>query len=411
MRTGRAAAAWKNRGMPSPLAGRTVSLVTRLYGPEPGVASYRLAALARAVRDAGARVRVLTTTAPRRYRAEPLPDHEGIEVRRAPVLRDRDEYVRGYLQYLSFDIPAFFRVLFSRGTDLFVVEPPPTTGFVVRIACAIRRKPYVYYLADIWSDAVEAIDEPGFVARMVRRVELAALRGAAAVLSASQEFTDRLAELGVADNVVTVLNGADERLFAPDGPVHDQGRPYLLYAGTASEMHGAGIFIDALERVSETLPDAQVVFVGSGAERAQLEAAAGRLPADAVHFESRLPPETTAAWIRGAAATLASVVPDAAYHRMFPVKMYASVTCGTPVVYAGTVPGRTFAEREGMGWAVDYDVEQVATAMREALTAPIDPVDRRRRAAVGAAEYSLTACARRGVDAIAAVLSRRAGVA
>ncbi len=40
--------------MPSPLAGRPIALVTRLYGPEPGVASYRLGALARAMRDAGA---------------------------------------------------------------------------------------------------------------------------------------------------------------------------------------------------------------------------------------------------------------------------------------------------------------------------------------------------------------------
>jgi glycosyltransferase involved in cell wall biosynthesis len=392
--------------MPSPLAGRTIALVTRLYGPEPGVASYRLAALARALRDTGARVRVLTTTTPRQYRGS-VPDHDGIEVRRVPVLRDRDDYVRGYLQYLSFDIPAFFRVLFSRGTDLFVVEPPPTTGLAVRAACALRRRPYVYYLADIWSDAVEALDEPGVVARLLRRVELAAVRGAAAVLSASQEFTDRLAELGVTGNVVTVLNGADERLFGPDGSVHQEDHPYLLYAGTASEMHGAGIFISALERVRESLPDARVVFVGSGAERAKLEADAERLPDGAVHFEPRLPPETTAEWIRGAAATLASVVPDAAYHRMFPVKMYASVTCGTPVIYAGSAPGRTFAELPGMGWAVDYDVDQVAAAMTSALTTPPDAADRRRRAGVGAAEYSLAACARRGVDAIAEVLAGR----
>lgn len=396
--------------MPTPLAGRSIALVTRLYGPEPGVASYRLAALARALRGAGARVRVLTTIPPRAYRAA-LPDHDGIDVRRAPVLRDRDDYVRGYLQYLSFDIPAFFRVLFSRRVDLFVVEPPPTTGFAVRIACTLRRRPYVYYLADIWSDAVEAIDEPGFVARMVRKVELFALRGAAAVLSASQEFTDRLTELGVTANVVTVFNGADERLFGPDGPVHAEDRPYLLYAGTASEMHGAGIFVEAVAQVRERLPEARVVFIGSGAERGKLEAAAAELPADAVHFESRLPPETTAEWIRGASATLASVVPDAAYHRMFPVKMYASVTCGTPVLYAGSVPGRSFAEKPGMGWAVDYDVVQVAAAMEDALRAAPDPADRRRRAAVGAAEYSLTACAQRGVNAITAVLGRGEGAA
>ncbi|MDO5500237.1 MAG: hypothetical protein Q4F67_11230 [Propionibacteriaceae bacterium] len=36
-----------------------------------------------------------------------------------------------------------------------IVEPPPTTGLVVRVACALRRTPYVYYAADLWSVAAE----------------------------------------------------------------------------------------------------------------------------------------------------------------------------------------------------------------------------------------------------------------
>ena len=34
-------------------------------------------------------------------------DPDGIRVRRAPVLRDKQQYVRGYLSYLSFDVPLF----------------------------------------------------------------------------------------------------------------------------------------------------------------------------------------------------------------------------------------------------------------------------------------------------------------
>ncbi|HWM35351.1 MAG TPA: glycosyltransferase family 4 protein [Pseudolysinimonas sp.] len=392
--------------MPTPLSGRNIALVTRIYGPEPGAASYRLAALARAMRDAGAAVRVLTTRPPRAYPGEPA-GHEGIEIRRAPVLRDRKDYVRGYLQYASFDVPAFFRVLFSRGLDGVVVEPPPTSGVAMRLACGIRRIPYVYYLADIWSDAVEAIDEPGLVARLLRRFELFALNGAATVISASQEFTDRVIELGVRSRIVTLGNGADDTLFTPEGPRRDLGHPYLVYAGTASEMHGADIFIDAVARVRTTDPDVQVVFVGQGSDRDLLEEAAARIAPGAVHFEPRLSPEETAEWIRGAVATLASVRPGTAYHRMFPVKMYASVVCGTRVVYAGTVPGRTFADEPGNGWGVDYDVDQVAEAMRDALAHPATEAERAKLARRGAAEYSLRAVAERGVEAIAAVLPAR----
>jgi glycosyltransferase involved in cell wall biosynthesis len=387
------------------LAGRRIALVTRIYGPEPGAASFRLGVLARAMRDAGAAVRVLTARPPAAFTGE-VADHAGIDIRRAPVLRDRDQYVRGYLPYASFDVPAFFRVLFSRGLDAVVVEPPPTTGVAMRLACGIRRIPYVYYLADVWSDAVEAIDEPGIVAKILRRVELFALNGAATVISASREFSDRIVELGVRSPVVTVGNGADDTLFTPDGPVRDLGHPFLVYAGTASEMHGADIFIDALARVRETLPDVEVVFIGLGSSRDQLESRAAEVVPGGVRFEPRLSPQETAEWIRGASATLASVSPTTAYHRMFPVKMYASVVTGTRVIYAGTVPGRTFAEGPGNGWAVDYDVAQVAEAMREAVAQPMTAAGRTELARTSG-RYSLRAVAERGVAALSAVLAAR----
>jgi glycosyltransferase involved in cell wall biosynthesis len=387
------------------LAGRRVALVSRIYGPEPGAASFRLGVLARAMRDAGATVRVLTARPPAVYSGE-VPDHAGIDIRRAPVLRDRNQYVRGYLPYASFDVPAFFRVLFSRGLDVVVVEPPPTTGVAMRLACRIRRIPYVYYLADVWSDAVEAIDEPSMVASILRRVELFALNGAATVISASHEFSDRVAELGVQSPVVTVGNGADDTLFTLDGPARDIGHPYLVYAGTASEMHGADIFIDAVARVRETHSDVQVVFIGLGSSRELLERRAAEVAPGGVRFEPRLSPRETAEWIRGSIATLASVVPTSAYHRMFPVKMYASVVTGTPVIYAGTVPGRTFAEVPGNGWAVDYDIEQVAAAMLDAVEHP-PSTSARAKLARAAKVYSLGAVAERGVAALAAVLTAR----
>jgi glycosyltransferase involved in cell wall biosynthesis len=392
--------------MTGELSGRRVALVSRIYGPEPGAASFRLAVLARTMRDSGAEVRVLTARPPAAYRGD-VADHDGIDIRRAPVLRDRDQYVRGYLPYASFDVPAFFRVLFSRGIDAVVVEPPPTTGVAMRLACGIRRIPYVYYLADVWSDAVEAIDQPGIVGRILRRVELFALNGAATVISASQEFSDRIVELGVRSTVVTVGNGADDTLFTPDGPARDLGHPFLVYAGTASEMHGADIFIDAVARVRETRPEVQVVFIGLGSDRDHLEQHAAAVAPGAVRFEPRLSPQETAEWIRGSVATLASVSPTTAYHRMFPVKMYASVVCGTPVIYAGTVPGRTFAEEPGNGWAVDYDVDQVTAAMREAVEHPVSAADRAALARRAATDYSLRSVAGRGVVALAAVLARR----
>ncbi len=349
---------------------------------------------------------MLTTTSPEQYRGE-VPGHSGIEIRRAPVLRDRNDYVRGYLQYLSFDIPAFFRVLFTRRLDAVVVEPPPTTGAAVRLACGIRRIPYVYYLADIWSDAAVAIDSPGPVARILRRVELFALNGAATVISASKEFSDRIAELGVRSRVVTVGNGADETLFTAEGPRRSIGHPYLLYAGTASEMHGAAIFIDAIARLRTSLPDARVVFVGQGADRELLEKSAERLAPGAVLFEPRLSSSETAEWIRGAAATLASVRPATAYRPDVPREdvrvdrlWHPRGLCGH-----GARPHVRRAARHGLGGRLRRRPGGRGDA--PALTTPASDTDRARLAARAAADYLAQRGRRRAVDAVADVLSTR----
>ncbi|WP_403023491.1 glycosyltransferase family 4 protein [Salinibacterium sp. GXW1014] len=383
------------------MTGLRVAIVSRIFTPEPAAASFRLAALARRLSHAGAAVRVVTSTPPKGLAVDGA-DLPQISIRRAPVLRDRDGYVRGYLNYLSFDIPAFFRILCGPKADVVVVEPPPTTGVLMRVACALRRVPYVYYAADVWADAVVAVGVPSIVSTTLRVMERFAVNGASAVLSVSESVTSRLRDLGSRSDVVTIGNGVDTSVFAASGRAIDLGAPYLLYAGTASEVHGATIFLDAFEIVLATHPNARLVFIGQGADFDALRDRAASLPEDAVRFHARMPGAEVGEWMRGAKATLASVRPDV-YAIAFPTKLYASIACGTPVVYAGEGEARSFAAANGVGWSVDYSTDSVARAMSAALDAASVPESRAQLAAWAAREVSLDGVADR---AAAAVLSR-----
>lgn len=371
------------------LKGHRIVLVSRIFAPEPGAASLRLRALAHHLHDRGADVRVYTSAPPRGMTAS----REPFEVRRAPVLRDREGYVRGYLQYLSFDVPAFFRVLAARRSDAIIVEPPPTTGAFLRVAAALRRTPYHFYAADVWSEAAAVAGAPSVVVRMVRAFERFVYRGARSVIAVSDSVAARVRDVHPDARVHVVGNGFDPDVFRFGGTAREDGPPYLLYAGTASEVHGAGIFVDALPMVLADLPDARIVFVGQGADRDSIAAAAAAVAPGAVEILPRHSPEDTAEWIRGARATLASMLPGG--YDAFPTKMYASAGCGVPVVYAGEGAGRKFAEVRGVGWAVDYDVAAVARAMIEALRRTPDPADGSRLAAWAHENYSLHAVADR----------------
>jgi glycosyltransferase involved in cell wall biosynthesis len=368
-----------------------VTLATRIYAPEPAAASFRLRALALALAGRGAAVTVLTSSGPRGTEDE-VRD-EGVRVRRAPVLRDRSGYVRGYLQYLSFDVPLLLRLLFSRRPDVVVAEPPPTTGLVVRLVCTLKRVPYVYYAADVWSDA-SASAAPRAVVRLLRAVESWVLRGAARVVAVTPGVADRVHELGASD-VRLVRNGIDTAVFRPEGPVHPdapQG-PYAVYAGTMSEWQGADVFVRAMPAVLEKVPDATLVYLGQGSAAEEIAAAARSLPdgGRCVHVLPPVPAAEAAAWLRGARAALVSLKPGQGYDFALPTKVLAGIASGAPVLYAGPGAARDMIGADGLGRVADWDPASVGSELAMMIATEVDGSERRRLGAWADEHASLRA--------------------
>lgn len=366
---------------------RHVVLTTRIFAPEAAAATFRLTEVVRALVDRGAQVRVLTSAPPPGQRASDATDVPGAQVRRAPVLRDAGGYVRGYLQYMSFDLPLALRLLVTPRPDVVLVEPPPTTGAVVRVVTGLRsltgrRVPYVYYAADVWSDASESVGAPVAVVGILRWVERFALRGAQGVLAVSDGVAERVRELG-ADPVTVVRNGIDTTLFTPQGQVPEDApnAPFLVYAGTASEWQGAEIFAEAMPEVLERVPGARLVFLGQGSSWPALQRIAADLPPGTIELRPLVPAVEAAAWQRAAAGALVSIKPGLGYDFAYPTKVLAALACGTPVVYAGPGPAAADLTDHDLGEAVGYAVAPVAEAMVSVLRAhPLPQAERERRA-------------------------------
>ncbi len=372
-----------------------IVLATRLYAPESAVAAGRLAAVVEGLLARGHEVEVLTSRPPRGATgAAP-----GTRVRRWPVLRDRQDAVRGYLPYLSFDVPLLARLLVARRPDLVLVEPPPTTGTVVRWATALRRVPYVYLAADIVADAAEQAGTPGWIVRAVRRLERLAVTRAALVLTVSDEFAARLRQLGVRDErLVTIGNGADPRVFAPEGPRAPFEHPFALYAGTASEVHGPQVLVEAVAKV----PELHLVFLGGGTQHEALRQLGERLAPGRVSVLPTVPAAEAAAWSRAALVSLASIAPARSTHGypFFPAKLHAAALCGTPLLHVGEGPGAAFATDAPLGTAVPYDAEAVAEALRGMLADLASPAARTAFAEWARERVSLDAVAARAADAL-----------
>ena len=384
-----------------------VVVATRLYAPEVGAAAFRLKALVDGLVEQGAEVEVITTRAPTGAGVF----RPAYKLSRWPVLRDPGGNVRGYVQYLSFDIPAFFRLLAVRA-DVVVSEPPPTTGVVVALSSLVRRRPFVYYAADVWTEALSAMEVPGTVKKAMAAVEGFVLRRAAKVIAVSEPVAAQVAQFKVAaGRIQTVGNGVDTGVFSPDGPVAAAAKPYFVYTGTMSEWQGAGIFIEALPLVRDRFPDAEIRFFGQGTDEGHLKVlAASRVPGG-VHFGGVVPPAEAAEWIRGAAGALVSIKPGQGYDFAKPTKIYAAAGCGTPVIFAGQGDGAAIVAAGGLGAAAPYDAAAVADAMIAVLAdATLDG----RQAAEARVQWvadnaSLAASGRVAADTVRGVVRRPAG--
>lgn len=371
-----------------------VVIASRIFSPEPAAAAFRLRALARMLADRGHEVEVFTSKPPRGTR---IVDEADVTVRRARVLRDGSGAVRGYLPYASFDIPLAVRLLRVRRPDVVVVEPPPTTGMVVRIVCALRGIPYVPFVGDILADAAGSAGSPRAVVAAVRWLERAVWRASARVLSVSPSVTARLIALGVpVERIAEVGNGVDVDVFTPEGESVQGAEPMAVYAGTASEVHGAGVFVEAMPHVTGM----RLVFLGAGAEREALRRRADEIAPGRVDFHDTVPPHEVARWLRGALIAVASVRPEGGYGFAFPTKMYAAVAAGTPVLFAGEGPGRDFAATAPHGRAVPHDARRVAEALLASLAQPVDRAGRAELAQWARSEVSIATSAERAAVAV-----------
>lgn len=194
---------------------------------------------------------------------------------------------RRVLNYLTYTALAVPRALFFRADVVLAMTDPPFAGIVGALVALLLGKPYVYNIRDMYPDMAVggSIVKPGLLTRVWERWHRWALRRATRVVVLGEDMKARIVDKGVAAGRVAVVRDGAEVPRAGFRPAVDEqvvrairgDAPFvLLHAGNLG-FYGAW---DTLLAAARELGDEGIslVFVGDGAERARLEAAAGDLP-------------------------------------------------------------------------------------------------------------------------------------
>jgi hypothetical protein len=306
----------------------------------------------------------------------------------------RFEMRKRLLNYLSYTKLVIPRALFTKCDAVLAMTDPPFAGIIGAFVAILKGKPYYYNIRDLYPDMAVggSILPPGLLARFWERLHRWALRHAAKVIVLGEDMRNRLLAKGVrAEQIEIVRDGTDisppgapPRQLDPEviGQIRDGFRFVLLHAGNIG-FYGAWDTLVAAARQLEA-DGVGLVFVGEGAQRAQLEAAATGV--SNIRFLPFFPGNKIPSVLAAPDAHLITVK-RGLEGVVVPSKMYGILAAGKPIV--AVAPRETDAvslgERLGFSVGADPDRPDEVVQTVRALAADYQRVENMGRAALGAA--------------------------
>lgn len=306
----------------------------------------------------------------------------------------RFEMRKRLLNYLSYTKLVIPRALFTKCDAVLAMTDPPFAGIIGAFVAILKGKPYYYNIRDLYPDMAVggSILPPGLLARFWERLHRWALRHAAKVIVLGEDMRNRLLAKGVrAEQIEIVRDGTDipppgapPRQLDPEviGQIREGFRFVLLHAGNIG-FYGAWDTLVAAARQLEA-DGVGLVFVGEGAQRAQLEAAATGV--SNIRFLPFFPGNKVPSVLAAPDAHLITVK-RGLEGVVVPSKMYGILAAGKPIV--AVAPRETDAvslgERLGFSVGADPDRPDEVVQTVRALVADYQRVENMGRAALGAA--------------------------
>ncbi|MBX2862380.1 MAG: glycosyltransferase, partial [Leptolyngbyaceae cyanobacterium MAG.088] len=194
-----------------------------------------------------------------------------------------------------------------------------------------------------------------------------ALAKANRIIAVSQFIRDQLLLLGTAEQKVVVhYIGIDRQQFSPQTI---QRQPIVLFVGRLVEKKGVKYLIEAMAHIQRQRPDVELVIIGDGLLKAELQTLAEQLSVR-VRFLGKQPPEQVRYWMNCAQVFCGpSIVAESGDAEGFGMVFAEAQAMGLPVVSfaSGGVPEAVLDGQTGL-LAPEKDTPQLTKAIQRLLT-------------------------------------------
>jgi glycosyltransferase involved in cell wall biosynthesis len=309
------------------------------------------------------------------YQSEKM---DGIRVVRVKTYISANQGVtRRTLDFLSFLAAGFTAGAFQPAFDVVAATSPQFFAAVAGWAVgAVRRRPFVFELGDLWPGSISAVGamKRGALLGLMENLELFLYRRSAAIAALTQSFKEDLVGRGIApEKISVVVNGVDQSRYAPRPRHADLAREWNLadkftigYVGT----HGMAHRLDCVLAAAENLQgeeNIRFLFVGAGAEREALIETAHRKKLDNVVFIPPQPKEAMPDIWSLCDIALVHLRDQPLFAGVIPSKIFEAMAMGLPVLLAAPEgeASRIITRHANGVWVPPEQPAELARAARE----------------------------------------------
>lgn len=368
----------------------TFVIFSQVYVPDPAAVGQYIADVAGEMARRGYRTIVYTSRNGYEDPSQQYPAREtrdGVEIRRLPFSSfGKDSIKHRLLAQIIYLLQAMFHALFTRRLcGLMVSTSPPACGIGGAIVSLLRRVPVKFWVMDLNPDqlvVMKVLRPNAWPVKLFNLFNWAILRRASEILVLDRFMADRVAAKhpGLAQKIHVMP------LWPLDPAVHDipheanpfrqqhvpEGKFALMYSGLHTAANPLKTVLDAAARVHETNPELQLMCIGGGSGKKDVD---DRIAAGADAYVKSMPyqPLDRLHWSLSAADVHIVAMGDDMVGIVHPCKVYGAMGVSRPLLLLGPVQSHIgdLIGKHHCGWHIPHgDVEEAERVLRQMLATP-----------------------------------------
>ncbi len=289
---------------------------------------------------------------------------EGIDIKVVNVtLSNKHNFAYRVLTFLHFAILSLYFALKLDYDVAIASSGPITIGLPGLAARYIRKKPMIFEVRDLWPEGAVQLGllKPGMKQTFAFWFEKKCYEAASAIIALSEGMAESIRSRFGYDYVHVIPNASDNKLFGSaavlqETPAWAAGKKLFVYTGTLGLMDNCSQIVEGARVLQEReRDDIQVVFIGDGKEREQLETLATRYQLKNIKFLGLMPKEKVVPWLKAADAAFLVFKNLPVLDTCSPNKMFDAYAAGVPVIQTTQGWIKELIEKERCGINVSPD--------------------------------------------------------